>query len=235
MLSRRLLQKPDVPTRIGRDPCPRPHRALRDCQIFIRKYQFLINFQFCPQTRASRTSAVRTIERKIPRFNLHYIYSAFGTGESFGQHQILLRVGPMNNHRSLAQFQGCFQRFEKPRSVLRINIEPVNHHFNIVFFLFVHFQIQRFFNRIRHPVKTDAGISGFLELGQQIFMFAFLIPDQWRQKNNGRIFRQSQNALGNLISGLPFYLGAAIGAMRPADSREKKPKIIVNFRHRAHG
>ncbi len=111
--------------------------------------------------------------------------------------------------------------------------QPVHHDFNgMLLVLFQGNGLVQVVDQAVHPGADKAGAPGGIEF---LLVLSLSAPHGGGQHLNFTFFRQRQHLIHDLIHRLLLDLPAADGAVGNADASVKKPKIIVNFRHRSHG
>src|SRR3989338_1526130 len=204
-------------------------RPFGDTQTLVGNQQSRVNLEKLAKTGTMLTSAVRTVERKTARFYFRKRDAAISASEFFRENQIAL-AGDCYNHPAFSQTQSRLHRVSQARPVhSRFSHQPVHHYFNRVLFVPIKLKSERFFHRHNFSIDSRSDIAGARDMLQHAFMLAFFITDKRSENGDLRSFFQRYYPINYLGRGLPSHRLTAIGTMRLARSREKKPQIIIKL------
>ena len=137
-----------------------------------------------------------------------------------------------DGHGPFSQFQSGFQGIGEPASQSRPGHQPVHHHGNGVFLLFV--QLDFLIQGIQVVIHLHPHVSCPADGFQDVFVFPFPALHHRCQDHEFGSFRQFQHLVGNLLGGLAFDDFPALGTMGDPDPGKQQPEIVVDLRYRSH-
>ena len=131
----------------------------------------------------------------------------------------------------LSQPQRQLHRFGQPRTHLRSDHQPVDHHLDVVPHLAVQPQVVA--EADHAAIDPGAGEPLLQQVGEQVAVLALLAANQRRQHEKSRARRQGHDAVDDLLAGLGGDRPAALRTVSLAHPGEQHPQIIVNLGDRA--
>ena len=146
---------------------------------------------------------------------------------------ILIGCCIVYQNQTAGQCGSGFHGIRQTAGHIFFNDQPVNHNFNLVFFIL--FQLDFFRKVIQIAVHAAAYISGFPSIGKDFCVFTLFSANHRSQNLNFGSYRQRLHLINNLVNGLLLDFFAALRAMRYTHMRPKQTKIVIDFRCRSHG
>lgn len=135
--------------------------------------------------------------------------------------------------KPFAAGQRGFQRIRQAGHDVGPHNQAVDHDFDGVLFLLV--QSRRIAQLIHLPVDAHADKAAFLQVFQELGVFALAPAHQRRHQGQARSLGQRENLVDHLVDRLLADFSAAFGTMRHAHPGVEQAQIIVDFRDRSHG
>ena len=136
---------------------------------------------------------------------------------------------------AIAFTEGRFHRLGHPAQLgIRPDDQAVDDQLDVVPLLPVQVKVSRLLQHHDLAVDPDADETGLARGLKYVFMLAFLAADLGRHQRDPAALFQTHDCVHDLGDGLPFDGAAALGAVGPAHSGEKKTQIVVDLRYCAH-
>ena len=224
---------PEDGIRPGTLPAAGLNGTVKNRFCLIRDHQIRICHQPEAETCTAGAGAAGIVEGEHPGLQLCQADAAVFAGIVLREIQFLFRGGQFNGHKAPGMGAGCFNGIRQTAAQAFLQYQAVHHQFNGV--LLVLFRLNFLCQIIEDAIHPDTGKSLLPGIFKYLLMLTLFSPDDGRQHNKPGSFPQGFNPVHNLINGLPVDLLSAFGAMGNTHSRPQQAKIIINFRHGAHG
>ena len=227
---------------------PGQDRALVDRQRRVH-HEVRVDLHLGAEAGAPRTRAVRRVEREDPRLQLRHRRAAFQAGELLredegaGRFTDALRPGGMRlgvgfsavDHlhldEPLGQRHGGLDRVGQPLAHVRLHLEPVHDHRDVVLVLLV--QLDVVLEPAQLAVDLHAGVALGAHLLEQVLVLALAPADHRRQHHEPGALVQRHHVVHDLLHRLPGDRRPAAVAVGVADPRPQQPQVVVDLGDRA--
>ena len=216
----------------GRLPAHNLDCSLRQRQTLIRDHQILIKFHFVTKAETLRAGTKRIIKRKASWLNLINADTTVRAGKTLGK-LYQFPANDIHRHQTVCQFQNIFNGIHQTFFNAFLYHQTINHHFNVVFFIFIQADLLGQFIHTSINLYTD--ITAALDAVQQLLMGPLSAPYHRCQQLDLRPFRKLHDLICHLIYCLFFDLFPTFRAMRDTDPGIQQTEIIINFCHGPHG
>jgi len=157
---------------------------------------------------------------------------ADGAGELGVEHVFDAAIHFERNGAAVGQPQRRLEAFGQPLLHVGADLEPVDHHVDVVLFGFL--QLGQFVEFVGLAVDPEAHIAARLHLGEDIEKLALAVARHRRQDHELRLFRQGKHRVHHLRHGLRLQRDIVIRAVGRAGPGEQQPQIIVDLGDGAH-
>ena len=224
-----------------RSPPPAGNRAFADGKIIIdRQFRFHDHERTDPVTL--RTCAVRTVERKMPGFQLAETDSAINAGKIFadpfffpGTLSIKIMVFHKQDQFAVSALQSSFHR------VIQTGIfqtwsghQAIHHSIDLMpFRLGKRIHVIRQFQNF--SVNADTDKSVLPDLFQNIFVFPFPSGHKRCEDHHFESFRQTLDFIANRFGRLCSQLFPAFRTVRDPAVSVKQTQIVIDLRNGCNG
>jgi hypothetical protein len=155
-----------------------------------------------------------------------------------GEHPLALRVvlgqvDELEGEQAVGELQGGLDRVGQPLLRGRLHRQPVDHHFDGVFFLLL--EARRLGQRVNDTVDSHAGETLRLQVVEQLAVFALAAANQRRKHLEAHTFVELEDPVDDLLRGLPGNRPPADRTVRVADAGVEQPQVVVDLGDGADG
>ena len=217
-------------------PCALPaghlNGAVQHGLCLVRNHQIGVRNQTEAQTCTGRAGTGRIVEREHPGLQLRQTDTTVLAGVVLGKAQFLFCGRQFDDDQSAGMGAGGFNGICQSAAQTFLQHQTVHHQLNIVFFIFLQFDLFR--QIVQDAVHSHTGKAALAGILKNFDMFTLLGPHHRRQHNKAGSLTQGFHTVHDLINGLTGNLSAALGAMGCAHPRPQKAQIVIDFRHRTH-
>ena len=141
----------------------------------------------------------------------------------------LLSAYHVDKQNAAGEGAGGLHGIRQPRADFLLDHQAVDHHLNVVLFIFI--KLDRFREIINAAIHTHTHIAGFARRIQLLTMLTLSPADHRREHLNLRTLVERHDPIDDLIDCLLLNLLAANRAMRDADAGIQQAQIVVDFRN----
>ena len=133
---------------------------------------------------------------------------------------------------AVCQLQGGFKALGEPLLQALFHLEPVDHHINLVFALFI--QRRYVVDVVNGAVDPQADKALAAHGIDYLQVFAFAIPDDRGQDHQLAAFRHGHHLVDHLAHGLGFQRLAVVRAAGFAGAGEQQAQVVVYLGNGTH-
>ena len=218
---------------------PRLDGALAERGLRIGDHELGVDLHAGAEAVALDAGAERGVERERPRLELVGVDRVLvGAGHLLAEPQLTTRVlggevDEVEEHQATGQVERGLHGVGEPALGRVLDRQAVDHDLDRVLLLLV--QGRRVVERVGLAVDPGPGEPLGLELAEQLDVLALAAPDDRRQHLEAAALLQGQDAVDDLLGGLPLDRGAAGGAVRATGAGVEQAEVVVDLRDRADG
>ncbi len=242
----RLGEGLDQPVEVVADVAARPRgdRALVERLGRVGDDQLRVDLHPGAEAGALRAGAPRGVEGERPRLELVEGQVVVQAGQVLGVHPLAVRVGlrqvdEVEDDHAAREAERGLDRVGEPPPGGVLHREAVDDHLDVVLLLLLQ---RRQARGARHLVEADdravhprPGVALGLQFLEQLGVLALAAADHRGEHLEPRALLELEDAVHDLLRGLPGDRPAADRAVRLADPRVQQPQVVVDLGDRADG
>ncbi len=236
-----VAQRPHQPEEVVGDVglAPRLDRALPQRRLRVGDDQLGVDLHPGAEPVAGRAGAERGVEGERPRLELVGVDRVLvGAGHLLGELQLaagVLRgqVDEVEHHQPARETERGLHRVGEPALRRLLDSQPVDHDLDRVLLLLV--EGRRGVELVGLAVDPGPGEALRLELAEELDVLPLAAADHRRQHLEPLPLLEGQDAVDDLLGGLPLDRRATGRAVRVADPGEEEAEVVVDLGDGADG
>ena len=213
-------------------PLPGLDGALFDRQLLVGDDEVGVEEHLGADAVARRTGAGRVVEREEPRRDLRIADPAGGTGELFGEEEIL-PLERRDLHDALGELGRQLDGIGEPLPDAVLLHQPVDEHLDGV--RGVLGQRRRLGQLVEVAVDVGAHEAVLPQLAEHVGEVPLLVAHDRRQHREALPLGELQHPIDHLLNRLRGDRLTAVPAVDRPDARPEQPQVVVDLRRRSHG
>ncbi len=223
---------------------PRHERALVDREGRVRNEQIGVDLELCAEPGAAGAGSVRRVEGEDARLELRQRHPVLGAGEVLGERQRArmplgiraighFAVDHVDHDETLREGRRGLDRLCEPLPQVRLHREAIDDDLDRVLVLLV--ELDLLLEQSLLAVDLDPREAVAAKLLEDVLELALAVANDRGVHCELRPFGQAEHLLDDLVERLACDRSPADRAVRPPDSREEEPEVVVDLRDGPYG